>query len=89
MNEEEAGLNVDGFAWVHGELIAAIIDFLNQILHLEAVERGDSDEHFVKHDAKRPRVHLLAVASLLEQLRARVQRSSTDRQARVRAVEDR
>ena len=53
------------------------------------MEGCQTDKHLVEHDAERPSVHLLTIAALLEQLRARVEGRPTDAQLGIRAIKDR
>ena len=48
----------------NGKFVAAIIDFRDQILHLKAVERGQTDKHLIEHDTQSPCVYFLAVTAL-------------------------
>lgn len=78
LDHKEASLDADGL--IETDHVAAIVDFRNQVLHLEAVEGSQADEHLVKHHAQGPRINLLTVATLLQQLGARVEWSAADAQ---------
>ena len=87
LDKEQARLDVDGL--VHSrELVATIVDLCDQVFHLVTVERCDTDHHFVQHDTHCPRIDLLVIVTLLEELRTRVKWCATDTQTRVRPIQD-
>ena len=84
LDEEKACFDVDGF--VQANLVSSIVNLCYQVLHLKAVERSDAHEHFIEHYTKSPRVDLLTITALFEQLWTRVERCTADAQVRIRSI---
>ena len=70
LDEEQARLDVNRF--VEADFVAPIINLCNQIFHLKTMEGSDAHEHLIEHYAKGPRVDLLTITALFEQLWTRV-----------------